>query len=68
MQRGLAGRTPRLERGCGSLLLQLGDDHLTLHFQDVKKFEVTIPLQARLRAHDSPVRIASEPEEEVLRN
>ena len=67
-QRRLAGRTPQLERGCGAFLLQLGDDHLALHLQDVKKFEVAIPLETRLRTHESVVRIASEPEEEVLRN
>ena len=68
MQRGLARRTPRLERGCSSLLLQLGDDRLTLHVQDVKKFEITAPFQTGLRAHDFPVRIASETEKEVFRN
>ena len=68
MQRGLARRTPRLERGCSSLLLQLGDDRLTLYLQDVKKFEITVPLQTGLRAHDFPVRIAFEPEKGVFRN
>ena len=68
MLRRLARGTPWLERGCGSLLLQLGDDRLTLHLQDVKKFEIAIPLQARMRAHNLPVRITSEPHEEVFRN
>ena len=66
MQRRLARGTPWLERGCSSLLLQLGHDRLTLHVQDVKKFEITVPFQTRLRAHDSPVRITSEPHEEVF--
>ena len=68
MKMRLARGTPWLERGCSSLLLQLGHDRLALHVQDVKKFEITVPLQAGLRAHDFPVRIASEPEKEVLRN
>ena len=66
MERRLSRGTPRLERGRCSLLLQLIHDRLALHVQDVKKFEITIPLHGGLRAHESAVRVAFEPSEEML--
>ena len=53
---------------CSLLLLQLRDDRLPLNFQDVKKFEITIPIEPGLWAHDLTVRVAHEPEDELLRH